>query len=131
MVLLDASAIARNVGRDLVCAAARCAACSHSDLRCADGAPDALPAAAERAPGDVCGYSTQSGNHGGNPPIRLTKKPLSRTHHCDGPAHTRTPERERERALVRVCRPLDNNDGVDDNVLHDRRFTSLRASMAP
>ena len=33
MVLLDASAIARNVGRDLVFAASRRAACSHSDLR--------------------------------------------------------------------------------------------------
>ena len=32
MVLLDASAIARNVGRDLVFAASRRAACSHSDL---------------------------------------------------------------------------------------------------
>ena len=32
MVLLDASAIARNVGRDLVFPASRRAACLHSDL---------------------------------------------------------------------------------------------------
>ena len=44
MVLLDASAIARNVGRDLVFAASRRAACSHSDLGCANYGAEALPA---------------------------------------------------------------------------------------
>jgi len=44
MVLLDASAIARNVGRDLVFAANRRAACSHSDLGCANYGAEALPA---------------------------------------------------------------------------------------
>jgi hypothetical protein len=43
MVLLDASAIARNVGRDLVFAASRRAACSHSDLGCANYGAEALP----------------------------------------------------------------------------------------
>ena len=44
MVLLDASAIARNVGRDLVFAASRRAACSHSDLGCANYGAEALSA---------------------------------------------------------------------------------------
>ena len=44
MVLLDASVIARNVGRDLVFAASRRAACSHSDLSCANYGAEALPA---------------------------------------------------------------------------------------
>jgi hypothetical protein len=44
MVLLDASAIARNVGGDLVFAASRRAACSHSDLGCANYGAEALPA---------------------------------------------------------------------------------------
>ena len=43
MVLLEASAIARNVGRDLVFAASRRAACSHSDLGCANYGAEALP----------------------------------------------------------------------------------------
>jgi hypothetical protein len=44
MVLLDASAIARNVGRDLVFASSRRAACSHSDLGCANYGAEALSA---------------------------------------------------------------------------------------
>ena len=45
MLLLDASTIARNVGRHLVFAASRSAEHSHSDLvGCADGIADALPA---------------------------------------------------------------------------------------
>jgi len=44
MVLLDASAIARNVGRDLVFAANCRDACSHSDLGYANYGAEALPA---------------------------------------------------------------------------------------
>ena len=45
MLLLDASTIARNIGRHLVFAASRSAEHSHSDLvGCADGIADALPA---------------------------------------------------------------------------------------
>jgi hypothetical protein len=44
MVLLDASEIARNVGRDLVFAASRHDTCSHSDLGCGNYGAEALPA---------------------------------------------------------------------------------------
>ena len=66
MVLLDASAIARNVGRDLVFAASRRAACSHSDLGCANYGAEALP----------------THPHGGQQCVRARKALLSREPRC-------------------------------------------------
>ena len=66
MVLLDASAIARNVGRDLVFAASRRDACSHSDLGCANYGAEALP----------------THPHGGQQCVRARKALLSREPRC-------------------------------------------------